>query len=36
MQATAAETNVASIASYLRAAVKVLTAFVKEAPWRSS
>ncbi len=32
MQATSAETNVASIASYLGLPVKVLTAFVKESP----
>lgn len=32
MQATSAETNVASIASYLGLPVKVLTTFVKESP----
>lgn len=32
MQATSAETNVASISSYLGLPVKVLTAFVKESP----
>jgi len=32
MQATSAETNVASIASYLGLAVKVLTTFVKDSP----
>jgi 2-dehydro-3-deoxygluconokinase len=32
MQATSAETNVASIASYLGMPVKVLTTFVKESP----
>lgn len=32
MQATSAETNVASIASYLGLPVKVLTAFVKDSP----
>ena len=32
MQATSAETNVASIASYLGMPVKVLTAFVKDSP----
>ena len=32
MQATSAETNVASIASYLGMRVKVLTAFVKDSP----
>ena len=32
MQATSAETNVASVASYLGLPVKVLTAFVKESP----
>ena len=32
MQATSAETNVASVASYLGLPVKVLTAFVKGSP----
>ena len=32
MQATSAETNVASISSYLGLPVKVLTTFVKESP----
>ena len=32
MQATSAETNVASIASYLGLPVKVLTTFVKDSP----
>jgi 2-dehydro-3-deoxygluconokinase len=32
MQATSAETNVASVASYLGLRVKVLTAFVKDSP----
>ena len=32
MQATSAETNVASVASYLGLSVKVLTAFVKDSP----
>ena len=32
MQATSAETNVASIPSYLGLPVKVLTAFVKDSP----
>jgi len=32
LQATSAETNVASIASYLGLSVKVLTAFVKDSP----
>ncbi len=32
MQATSAETNVASVSSYLGLPVKVLTAFVKESP----
>lgn len=32
MQATSAETNVASVASYLGLPVKVLTAFVKDSP----
>ena len=32
MQATSAETNVASIASYLGMPVKVLTTFVKDSP----
>jgi 2-dehydro-3-deoxygluconokinase len=32
MQATSAETNVASIASYLGLPVKILTAFVKDSP----
>ena len=32
MQATSAETNVASIASYLGIPVKVLTTFVKDSP----
>ena len=32
MQATSAETNVASISSYLGLPVKVLTAFVKDSP----
>jgi len=32
MQATSAETNVASISSYLGLSVKVLTAFVKDSP----
>ena len=32
MQATSAETNVASISSYLGLPVKVLTTFVKDSP----
>ncbi len=32
MQATSAESNVASVASYLGMPVKVLTAFVKDSP----
>ena len=36
MQATSAETNVASIASYLGLPVKVLTTFVKGSPIASS
>ena len=32
MQATSAETNVASVSSYLGEPVKVLTAFVKDSP----
>jgi len=32
MQATSAETNVASVSSYLGLSVKVLTAFVKGSP----
>lgn len=32
MQATSAETNVASVASYLGLRVKVLTTFVKDSP----
>ena len=33
LQATSAETNVASISSYLGLSVKVLTAFVKDSPF---
>ena len=33
LQATSAETNVASISSYLGLPVKVLTAFVKDSPF---
>ena len=33
LQATSAETNVASVSSYLGLPVKVLTAFVKDSPF---